>query len=53
MDKNKTKRNALLGKQIIKSLEARNMEGFYAATKEEALKKALELIPEALCQFRR
>lgn len=46
MDKNKTKRNALLGKQIIKSLEARNMEGFYAATKEEALKKALELIPE-------
>lgn len=46
MDKNKAKRNALLGKQIIKSLEARNMEGFYAATKEEALKKALELIPE-------
>lgn len=46
MDKNKTKRNALLGKQIIKSLEARNMEGFYAGTKEEALKKALELIPE-------
>ena len=46
MDKNKTKRNVLLGKQIIKSLEARNMEGFYAATKEEALKKALELIPE-------
>lgn len=46
MDKNKTKRNVLLGKQIIKSLEARNMEGFYAGTKEEALKKALELIPE-------
>lgn len=46
MDKNKTKRNELLGKQIIKSLEARNMEGFYAGTKEEALKKALELIPE-------
>lgn len=46
MDKNRTKRNAMLGEQIIKNLQARNMEGFYAETKEEALKKALELIPE-------
>lgn len=46
MDRNRNKRNELLGKQIIKNLEMRNMEGFYAETKEAALKKALELIPE-------
>ena len=40
MDKNRTKRNAMLGEQIIKNLQARNMEGFYAETKEEALEKA-------------
>lgn len=31
---------------VIKGLESRGMEGYYAATKEDALKKALELIPE-------
>ena len=41
-----TKRNELLAKEVIKGLESRNMSGYYAATKEEALKKALELIPE-------
>ena len=46
MDQNRIKRNALLGEQLIKNLKTRNMEGFYAETKEEALKKALELIPE-------
>ncbi len=40
------KRNALLAEKVIKGLESRNMTGYYAATKEEALKKALELIPE-------
>ena len=46
MNKNRIKRNKLLGEKVIKALESRNMEGFYAETKEEALKKALELIPE-------
>ena len=40
------KRNDLLAEKVIKSLKTRNMEGHYARTKEEALKKALELIPE-------
>ena len=40
------KRNELWAQTILKGLESRNMTGYYAATKEEALKKALELIPE-------
>jgi len=40
------KRNRLLAEKVIRGLESRNMEGYYAETKEEALKKALELIPE-------
>lgn len=31
---------------IIKNLKKRRMEGFYCATKEEAVKKALELMPK-------
>ena len=46
MDPNRIKRNELLAQKIIKNLQARNMSGYYAATKEEALQKALELIPE-------
>ena len=46
MNENRIKRNKLLGERIVKELEARNMEGYYANTKEEALKKALEWIPE-------
>ena len=46
MGKFTTKRNQLLAEQVIHALETRNMEGYYARTKEEALKKALELIPE-------
>ncbi len=38
-------RNTALAKRTIKGLQSRNMEGYYAETKEEALKKALELIP--------
>ena len=41
-----TKRNALLSAKVIKGLESRNMTGYYAKTKEEALKIALSLIPE-------
>ena len=41
-----TKRNNLLAQKVIKGLESRNMTGYYAETKEEALAKALELIPK-------
>ena len=40
------KRNEALGRRVVKALESRNMEAYYAASKEEAVKKALELIPE-------
>jgi L-lactate utilization protein LutB len=40
------KRNALLAQKVIKGLESRNMAGYYAANKGEALQMALELIPE-------
>ena len=46
MNKNITKRNNLLSEQIIKGLEKRNMKGYYAEDKEEALKIALGLINE-------
>ncbi len=46
MNENIYKRNELLAKKVIKGLESRNMTGYYAADKDEALKKALELIPE-------
>ena len=39
-------RNALLARKVIEGLESRNMRGYYAANKAEALNKALELIPE-------
>ena len=41
-----SKRNALLAETVIKGLKSRNMTGWYAGTREEALAKALELIPE-------
>lgn len=40
------KRNALYAQKIIRGLESRNMTGYYAEKKEEALSKALELIGE-------
>ncbi|MBQ4459858.1 MAG: lactate utilization protein [Clostridia bacterium] len=46
MDKNLYTRNEKLAQNVIKGLESRNMTGYYAADREEALKKALELIPE-------
>ena len=39
-------RNEARGRRVVKALETRNMEAYYAGTKEEAVKKALELIPE-------
>ena len=46
MNENRIKRNKLLGGRIIEGLKSRNMDGYYAETKEDALKKALEWIPE-------
>ena len=46
MNENITKRYELLSKKVIKGLESRQMSGYYAADKEEALKVALSLIPE-------
>ena len=46
MNENITKRNDLLAQKVMKGLESRNMTAYYAASKEEALAKALELIPE-------
>ena len=39
-------RNEVLANRVVKNLESRNMEVYFVKTKEEALKKALELIPE-------
>ena len=46
MNENRIKRNRKLGEKIIAGLNSRNMAGYYAESKEEALAKALELIPE-------
>ena len=46
MNENLFKRNELLAQKVIKGLESRNMTGFYAESREAALAKALELIPE-------
>ena len=46
MDPIVTKRNELLAQKVIKGLAARNMTGYYAATREEALQTALGLIEE-------
>ncbi len=39
-------RNEVLGNRVVKNIESRNMEAYFVKTKEDALKKALELIPE-------
>lgn len=46
MNENREKRNDKLAEKIIAGLASRNMKGFYVKSKEEALRKALELIPE-------
>ena len=40
------KRNALLAQKVLKGLASRNMTGYYAESKEDALAQALALIPE-------
>ncbi len=46
MNETITKRNELLAQTVIKGLESRNMKGYYAGSKEEALQIALDLIPK-------
>lgn len=46
MNENIFKRNELLKDKVIKGLTSRNIEAYYAESKEKALAKALELIPE-------
>ena len=46
MNPNIAKRNELLTAKVIKGLTSRNMTGYYAADKAEALRIALSLIPE-------
>jgi len=46
MNENLKKRNELLAATVIKGLKSRNMTGYYAKDKKDALKIALELIPE-------
>ena len=46
MNQNVFKRNELLAQTVIKGLQSRNMSGYYAASKEEALALALSLIPK-------
>ena len=46
MNENLKKRNELLAATVIKGLKSRNMTGYYAKDKKEALKIALSLIPE-------
>ena len=46
MNENIFKRNELLKDKVIKGLTSRNIGAYYAESKEKALAKALELIPE-------
>lgn len=46
MNEFRVSRNDLLAETVIKGLTSRNMTGYYAGTKEEALQIALSLIPE-------
>jgi hypothetical protein len=46
MNQYEYQRNELLAEKVIKGLKSRNMDGYYAASKEDALRQALELIPE-------
>ncbi len=46
LNENVIRRNELLARKTIKGLESRNMSGYYAMTKKDALAQALALIPE-------
>ena len=47
LNENIRKRNELLSVKVIEGLKSRNMTGYYAKDKEEALKIALSIIPES------
>lgn len=46
MNENREKRNDVFAASVIKGLESRNISGYYAHNKEEALEIALSLIPK-------
>ncbi len=46
MEQSEIKRNELLAQTVINGLKSRNMTGYFAKNKEEALKLALDIIPE-------
>ena len=46
MNENMIMRNEKLAQAVIKGLQSRNMSGYYAASREDAVKQALELIGE-------
>lgn len=46
MNENMVMRNEKLAQVVIKGLQSRNMSGYYAANREDAVKQALELIGE-------
>lgn len=46
MEQAEVLRNQLLGESLVKNLTKRGFGAYYCATKEEAVAKALELIPE-------
>lgn len=46
MNVNREHRNELLAQKVIAGLKSRNMTGYYAVSREEALKLAISLIPE-------
>ena len=48
MERNKLKeiRYDLLGAKVVENLQKRHFDAYYCQTKEDALKKAIELIPE-------
>lgn len=46
MNENIRKRNELLAGKVLKGLKSRNMEGYWAPTRDDALRCALSIIPE-------
>ena len=48
MNENRVKRNRLLGEKMVKSLESRNMEGYYAETKEDAVTLSKSVVTSSL-----
>lgn len=46
MNENMVMRNEKLAQVVIKGLQSRNMSGYYVASREDAVKQALELIGE-------